>query len=81
MVETVHTSETWSTPSLHGATSQKALIFILAAVRTLNLTNCILTYTGRKSHAPCRKRLILYDDKTNGQEEEERKNQVVLRVP
>jgi hypothetical protein len=38
MMEAASTSEAWKTIRLHGATSQKTVIFILAAVRTSDLT-------------------------------------------
>jgi hypothetical protein len=47
MMEAVRTSESPSTATrLHGATSQKALISMLAAVRTRNLT-CIQSFSNR----------------------------------
>jgi hypothetical protein len=47
MMEAVQTPETRSTSTrLHGAISQKAVIFLLAAVRTSNLTILILTGRG-----------------------------------
>jgi large-conductance mechanosensitive channel len=39
MMEAVSISETSVSTRLHGATTQKTGIFILAAVRTLNLTS------------------------------------------